>query len=86
MPGWVFHDFRRAGVTMLAEAGFPLHVADRLLNHVSGTIRGVAAVYQRGEFAEERRRSLDVWAAHVVRYGEGAALAGNVVALPARMA
>jgi integrase len=51
MPGWVFHDFRRAGVTMLAEAGFPPHVADKLLNHVSGTIRGVAAIYQRGELA-----------------------------------
>ena len=66
VPGWTFHDFRRSGVTWLAENGTPPHVADKLLNHVSGTIRGVAAVYQRGEFAEERRRALDAWAAHVL--------------------
>ncbi len=82
----MFHDFRRAGVTALAEAGFPPHVADKLLNHVSGTIRGVAAVYQRGKFAEERRRALDAWASHVLRHGEGEAPAGNVVRLAERVA
>jgi integrase len=46
LPSWTLHDFRRAGVTALADMGFPPHVADRLLNHVQGTIRGVAATYQ----------------------------------------
>ena len=63
MPGWTFHDFRRAGVTALADAGFPPHVCDRLLNHVSGAIRGVAAVYQRAEFLAERKAALEAWAA-----------------------
>ena len=85
MPGWVLHDFRRAGVTALAKE-FPPHVADKLLNHVSGTIRSVAAIYQRSEFAEERRRALDAWAAHVQRHSEGEVPVGNVVALPARVA
>ncbi len=62
MPGWVFHDFRRAGVTALAEAGFPPHVCDRLLNHVTGAIQGVAAVYQRAEFLAERKAALEAWA------------------------
>ena len=66
MPGWVFHDFRRAGVTALADAGFPPHVCDRLLNHVSGAIRGVAAVYQRAEFLAERRAAVEVWAEQIV--------------------
>lgn len=70
LPHWMFHDFRRSGVTWLAENGTPPLVADKLLNHVAGTIRGVAAVYQRGEFAEERRRTLDAWAAHVLHRGE----------------
>jgi len=70
VPGWTFHDFRRSGVTWLAENGTPPHIADKLLNHVAGTIRGVAAVYQRGEFAEDRRRALDAWAAHVLLCAE----------------
>ena len=41
-------------------------MADRLLNHVEGAIRGVAAVYQRGEFLPERKAALAAWAAHVL--------------------
>ena len=63
MPGWTFHDFRRTGVTVLAGLGFPPHVCDRLLNHVTGAIQGVAAVYQRAEFLAERKAALDAWAA-----------------------
>lgn len=64
MPGWVFHDFRRAGVTALADRGFPPHVCDRLLNHVTGAIQGVAAVYQRAEFLAERKAALEAWTAN----------------------
>ena len=81
MPAWVLHDFRRSGVTWLADSGFPPHAADRLLNHVSGTVSGVAAVYQRSEFAAERMRALEVWGAHVLASADGAAGAGNVARL-----
>jgi len=37
------------------------HVADKILNHQSGTISGVAAVYQRHDFLSERRQALDLW-------------------------
>jgi integrase len=83
MPGWVLHDFRRSGVTWLAGAGFAPHVADRLLNHVGGTISGVAAVYQRSEFAAERRAALDAWGAHVLAMGEGRAAPAAVASLDA---
>lgn len=63
---WRLHDLRRTGVTVLAEQGFPPHVADRILNHVQGAIGGVAAVYQRAEFLPERAAALDAWAAHLV--------------------
>jgi integrase len=66
LPDWRFHDFRRAGVTALAGMGFPPHVCDRLLNHVTGAISGVAAVYQKAEFLAERNAALDAWAAHVL--------------------
>jgi len=81
MPAWVLHDFRRSGVTWLAENDFPPHIADRLLNHLGGTISGVAKVYQRGEFLTERARALELWGAHVVACGDGKPAARNVVPL-----
>ena len=62
---WRFHDFRRSGVTALAGLGFAPHVCDRLLNHVTGAIQGVAAVYQRAEFLAERKAALETWAEFV---------------------
>ncbi|WP_264812741.1 tyrosine-type recombinase/integrase, partial [Gluconacetobacter sacchari] len=49
-PDWRLHDLRRTGVTVMARLGIGHHVADRVLNHVGGAIKGVAAVYQRHEF------------------------------------
>ena len=80
---WVLHDFRRAGVTALAGMGFAPHVCDRILNHVTGSIQGVAAVYQRAEFLPERKAALMAWAAHVIAASDGKAPADNVVALRA---
>jgi hypothetical protein len=36
-----------------------------VLNHQSGTISGVAAVYQRHEFLGERNDALERWGAHL---------------------
>ena len=63
---WRFHDFRRSGVTALAGLGFAPHVCDRLLNHITGAIQGVAAVYQRAEFLTERKAALDASAGFIV--------------------
>lgn len=79
VPHWVLHDFRRSGVTWLAAHGVAPHVADRLLNHVQGTIRGVAAIYQKGTFLPEREAALLLWAAHVLRCAEAASAAGAVL-------
>lgn len=80
-PDWRFHDFRRTAVTWLAGAGFPPHVADRLLNHVTGAIQGVAAVYQRHDFLAERKAASEAWAAHVLACAEGKPSPGNVVSM-----
>ena len=68
MPAWRVHDFRRTAVTWMAGHGVAPHVADRLLNHVRGTISGVAAVYQRGEFLAERKAALERWEEVVACY------------------
>jgi integrase len=41
---WTLHDLRRTFATNLAALGVPPHVTERLLNHVTGTISGVAAI------------------------------------------
>ena len=65
----------------MARLGIAPHVADRVLNHVHGAIRGVAAVYQRHEFLAEREAALRVWAEHVLAIAVAAPGGAKVVAL-----
>ncbi len=50
---FTLHDLRRTFATFHAEIGTPIHVTERLLNHRSGTISGVAAVYNRHSYLSE---------------------------------
>ncbi len=50
---YTLHDLRRTYSSKMAELGTPIHVTEKLLNHVSGTISGVAAVYNRYSYMEE---------------------------------
>jgi hypothetical protein len=43
----------------MARLGIAPHVADRVLNHQAGTIRGVARVYNRFEYLAERQAALE---------------------------
>lgn len=63
---FTLHDLRRSAATGMAALGVAHHVVDKILNHVAGRISGVAAIYNRHEYAEERRHALDAWARHVV--------------------
>ena len=67
VTGWRLHDLRRTCVSGMARLEISPHVADKILNHQSGTISGVAAVYQRHEFLSERKDALDRWGAHVAK-------------------
>ena len=58
---WILHDLRRTATTGMAGLRIPPHVVDRILNHTSGTIRGVARVYNRFEYAEDRKAALEAW-------------------------
>ena len=72
VTGWRLHDLRRTCVSGMARLGVAPHVADKILNHQSGTISGVAAVYQRHEFLAERKDALERWSAHLARLLESA--------------
>jgi integrase len=65
VTGWRIHDLRRTCVSGMARLGIAPHVADKILNHQSGTISGVAAVYQRHEFFSERQEALERWGTHI---------------------
>ena len=65
VSGWRLHDLRRTCVSGMARLGVAPHVADKILNHQSGTISGVAAVYQRHDFLGERRTAVEKWGAHI---------------------
>jgi integrase len=68
MPGWVIHDLRRSFVTHMNERGFALpHVIEAIVNHTSGHLAGVAGVYNKAQYLDERREALSAWAAHVER-------------------
>ena len=56
---YTLHDLRRTYSSNLARAGVPLHVTERLLNHASGAISGVAAVYNRHDYWEEMVKAVE---------------------------
>ena len=80
---WTFHDLRRTAASGMAGLGFPPHVVEAVLNHKSGTIRGVAAVYNRYSYSAEKRAALDAWARSLDGIVTGAP-AVNVVTLATR--
>lgn len=59
--GWRLHDLRRTAASGMARAGVAPHVVEKVLNHISGTISGVAAVYNRYAYDAEKREALDNW-------------------------
>jgi integrase len=82
IPHWILHDLRRTAATGMAQLNVPPHVVDKVLNHVSGTIRGVAAVYNRFEYLKERRAALEAWGRYVDKLVTRHA--SNIVALAYR--
>ena len=58
---WTIHDLRRTFATNLAALGTAIHVTEKLLNHISGTVSGVAAVYNRYSYLDEMRAAIEAW-------------------------
>jgi integrase len=62
---WRLHDLRRSAASGMARLGVAPHILDRILNHVTGAVRGIAAIYNRHDYNDERREALARWAKHV---------------------
>ena len=69
---WVFHDLRRTMATNLQKLGVRLEVTEAVLNHVSGSRAGIVGVYQKHDYATEKRQALEAWAKRVEEIVAGA--------------
>lgn len=58
---YTLHDLRRTFSSQMAALGTPIHVTEKLLNHVSGTLSGVAGVYNRYSYAAEMRSAVEAY-------------------------
>lgn len=58
---WRLHDLRRTAASGMARAGVAPYVVEKVLNHISGEISGVAAVYNRYGYTDEKRIALEKW-------------------------
>jgi integrase len=62
VTGWTFHDLRRTFATFTTDKlDINPVVIDKVLNHASGAVKGIAAVYQRGEYLDQRKAAMEAW-------------------------
>jgi integrase len=82
MLPWVLHDLRRFfSTTAHDKLGVPPHVAEAALGHIAAFKSGVAGVYNKADYLDERRRALEKWADHVKAIVTGKRPAAKVVRL-----
>jgi integrase len=60
---WTPHDLRRTFATRVAELT-PPHVVEKLLNH---SIQGVAAIYNRHDYRDERIAATVAWSDALIK-------------------
>jgi hypothetical protein len=56
----------RTFATKMAALGTPIHVTERLLNHVSGGLGGIVAVYNRHTYMDEMREAVETYDRHLI--------------------
>jgi integrase len=69
---WTHHDLRRSMATRMAEnLDIEPHIIEAVLNHVSGHKHGVAGVYNRARYEQQKTTTLLRWADYVLAIVEG---------------
>ncbi|MDF1836080.1 MAG: integrase, partial [Alteraurantiacibacter sp. bin_em_oilr2.035] len=71
LPPWRLHDLRRTLATNFQRLGVRFEVTEAVLNHVSGSRAGVAGIYQRHDWKDEKREALNDWNKHLVKILNG---------------
>jgi hypothetical protein len=57
--------------TNMAMLGVPQPVTEALLNHKTGVVSGVAAIYNVYSYADEKREALEQWNRHLTKMIQG---------------
>lgn len=70
VEGWRLHDLRRTVATGLQRLGTRLEVTEHVLGHRSGTRSGIVGIYQRYDFATEKREAIEAWGRAVEKLAE----------------
>lgn len=71
IPVFTIHDLRRTASTLLHENGWASDVVEKALNHTIGGVRGV---YNRAEYADQRKQMLQFWSDYLDRLAPAADL------------
>jgi integrase len=91
LKDYTLHDLRRTMASGLAALGFSQTVTEKVLNHASGTLSGVAGIYNRHSYESEMKRAWEAWGnkiaalvadqpSNVVAIGANRARAGRALA------
>jgi integrase len=62
---WRIHDLRRTVASGMARLAVAPHVIEKVLNHLSGQVSGVAAVYNRHGYQAEKAQALAIWSREI---------------------
>jgi integrase len=65
---WTPHDLRRTMATKMADLGVAPHVIEKCLNHTMG---GVMAIYNRSEYATEKKAAWRLWVRYLLAQRKG---------------
>ncbi len=71
LQAFTVHDLRRTASTLLHENGWASDIVEKALNHTIGGVRGV---YNRAEYAEQRKAMLQFWADYLDKLAPAADL------------
>jgi integrase len=66
VENWRIHDLRRTTATGMEKLKIPLQVVEACLGHKGGSKGGIVGVYQRHDYANEKRAALEAWANHLL--------------------
>ena len=79
---WTLHDFRRSISTALHDRfNVSPHVVETILGHVGGHRAGVAGIYNKASYIDERRRALERWGEHITELVIGKPVKARVIPL-----
>ena len=79
IPAWRIHDLRRTVASGLARLKVPQIVVEKVQNRVTGEGAGVAGVYNRYSYMEEREAALTAWARHIESLIKSDVESGDVI-------